>query len=127
MANMLPHEVIYADMVTRVKALFDNHKNATSLDFEYNKEIYDFLVRIKLINLSKEDKKDIYEKVIRLYCAEKDNIIQYGSIKDAKKAISDLYLIKINEPKEEEKQKIIEMCRVVSIKECFNKLNYLNI
>lgn len=117
-----------AKIIAKLRVLFDNHKRATSMDFEYSSDIYDFLEKEKRISLTKQEKSAIFAKAIREYTTHLNNVLNSGcSPDDYRDVLAKLQLVKTGQYSDEQMELLRKSCHRLSIIEYFDKINYLDL
>jgi|GEM_PF-5816003 len=76
-----------AKIIDKCRLLFTNHKQATAFDDEYSQEVYDFLVKEGIINLTLEEKKAIFAQAKEIYSNELDARIMTEELGRSKQAM----------------------------------------
>jgi len=108
------------ELIKQAMDLFYNHKQATALEIEYTDEIYDLLVEQGYINLTKQQKVDIFARAKRLYATDLNVVVTAGTLEEIKEALENLRLLKRAELSDEQKQYLASLCKRISMKECFD-------
>jgi rRNA-processing protein FCF1 len=108
------------ELIKQTLDLFYNHKQATALDMEYTSEIYDLLVEQGYINLTKQQKLDIFAKAKRLYATDLNIVMTAGTLDEIKEAMNNLKRLKTNELDSEQREYLALLCKRLSMKECFD-------
>jgi len=108
------------ELIKQTLDLFYNHKQATALDMEYTSEIYDLLVEQGYINLTKQQKLDIFAKAKRLYATDLNIVMTAGTLDEIKVAMEKLKKLKRGELDTEQREYLALLCKRLSMKECFD-------
>lgn len=115
------------ELIKKIKELFFNHRQATDMDDEYTDEIYDFLVAEGRINLTNEQKLDIFVQGKRVYATELTMQVDSLDIAESKQALTTLRDMKMNRLPPDKKAYVGAICKRILIKQYFDRTETLSL
>lgn len=114
-----------AKMIDKCRLLFTNHKQATAFDDEYSQEVYDFLVKEGVINLTLEEKKTIFAQAKEIYSNELDARIMTEELGRSKQAMILKRLLRTGEMTETQRDYLVRLSVKIILKGHFDNVKSL--
>lgn len=114
-----------AKMIDKCKQLLTFHKQATAFDDEYSQEVYDFLIKEGIINLTLEEKKTIFAQAKEIYSNELDARIMTEELGRSKQAMILKRLLRTGEMTETQRQYIGKLSIKIILKGHFDNVESL--
>lgn len=114
-----------AKIIDKCRLLFTNHKQATAFDDEYSQEVYDFLVKEGIINLTLEEKKAIFAQAKEIYSNELDARIMTEELGRSKQAMILKRLLRTGEMTETQRDYLVRLSVKIILKGHFDNVKSL--
>lgn len=107
-----------------VYELWQNHRMNIALEEEYTALRYDFLVSEGLVNLTSEEKKEIYSEAVKLLLRDLNEVymkaVDFIEMAAIKKRMDN---IRLNKMDEKDKEEVIALSKAISIRRCFDNMD----